>query len=518
MFNQFPRRQFLYLTGGFTVTLAINTGLKAEILPKKIEIEAFSPDGQPLNKKALNQLYFLTLAAQPLPNPPRNLEEGKLFSSLPLSPVAITLKLPVKGFGEMFLEADNRGFGYSAADFPLNFNLAAADSHFYRVKQSLEVWQQQGGQFSPAIWQRLETAKSYLDLANASDNNRERVQYCDQSLTESLWAGEMAVISKATQIIAQNPPQPDFLFGCNFFGYPQQGEKYQELFQAVFNFATIPFYWRYFQQNETDKRVDWLLNHNIIPKGHPLVWFHPVGIPDFIRNQPFAEIKKLVATRVREVTAYYRQKISYFDVINEANGIKWANDLNFSLNQLLELTEIACQESRRGNPQVYRIVNSCCTWGENVAYHQPPQHSPLEYLQTCLEAGIEFEAIGLQLYYPDRDLFEIDRQLERFSQLGKPIHITELGISSATTVDELSYLKEPLGRWRGDWSEAIQADWVEQFYTLCYSKSYIKAISWWDLTDNGNFWPHGGLVNRDLTPKLAYKRLKNLLQTWRGQA
>jgi endo-1,4-beta-xylanase len=59
---------------------------------------------------------------------------------------------------------------------------------------------------------------------------------------------------------------------------------------------------------------------------------------------------------------------------------------------------------------------------------------------------------------------------------------------------------------------------VEQFYSLCYSKSYIKAISWWDLTDNGNFWPHGGLVNRDLTPKLAYKRLKNLLQTWRGQA
>ncbi len=118
MFNQFPRRQFLYLTGGFTATLAINTGLKAEILPKKIEIEAFSPDGQPLNKKALNQLYFLTLAAQPLPNPPRNLEEGKLFSSLPPSPVAITLKLPVKGFGEMFLEADNRGFGYSAADFP----------------------------------------------------------------------------------------------------------------------------------------------------------------------------------------------------------------------------------------------------------------------------------------------------------------------------------------------------------------------------------------------------------------
>lgn len=518
MTNHWQRRQFLYLSGGFTLALATNSPIKAEILARKVEIKAFTADGQPLNKKALNQLYFLTLAAQPLPNPPRSLEEGKLFSFLPLSPVAITLKLLVRDFGEMFLVADNRGLGYSEADFPLNFNLAAADSHLYRVKQSIETWQSQGWQFSPTIRQRLQKAASYLDLAKTTDNHTEKVKYCDQSLNESLWAGEMAVISKSQQIIAQSSPKPDFLFGCNFFGYPEQGEEYEKLWQAIFNFATIPFYWRFFEQNVTDKRVNWLLNHQIIPKGHPLVWFHEVGIPDQIRNQPFDKIKELVSQRVREVTSYYRGKISYFDVINEANGIKWANELNFSLDQFVELTQIACQESRRGNPQVYRIINSCCTWGENVAYHQPPQHSPLEYLQTCLAAGIEFEAIGLQLYYPDRDLFEIDRQLERFSQLGKPIHITELGISSATTIDESAYLKEPTGRWRGDWSEAIQADWVEQFYTLCYSKSDIKAISWWDLTDKGNFWPHGGLVNQDMTPKLAYQRLKNLLETWRGQA
>ncbi|GFE67717.1 endo-1,4-beta-xylanase [Chroococcus sp. FPU101] len=122
--------------------------------------------------------------------------------------------------------------------------------------------------------------------------------------------------------------------------------------------------------------------------------------------------------------------------------------------------------------------------------------------------------IGLQLYYPDQDLFEINRLLERFSQLGKPIHITELGVSSSTQKDESSYFLEPTGLWRSPWSETIQADWIEQFYTICYSKNYIEAISWWDLADGGSFMPYGGLLNRDLTPKLGYDRLKELLKQW----
>jgi GH35 family endo-1,4-beta-xylanase len=115
-------------------------------------------------------------------------------------------------------------------------------------------------------------------------------------------------------------------------------------------------------------------------------------------------------------------------------------------------------------------------------------------------------------------MFEIDRLLERFSRLGKPIHVTEAGVSSDPTVDEASYLKEPPGKWHRPWSEEVQADWVEQLYTLCYSKSYIGAIGWWDLTDRGNFWPHGGLVREDMTPKLSYTRLQALLKKWRGIA
>lgn len=49
----------------------------------------------------------------------------------------------------------------------------------------------------------------------------------------------------------------------------------------------------------------------------------------------------------------------------------------------------------------------------------------------------------MQFYYPDQDMFEINRMLDRFGQLGKPIHITELGVSSATTRDEEAILRIP---------------------------------------------------------------------------
>ncbi|MEG3437632.1 endo-1,4-beta-xylanase [Pannus brasiliensis CCIBt3594] len=495
----------------------------AEITESMVEMTAFTAKGEPLARKPLDQLYFLTLDDEPIPNPPRVVEPGKLLSRLPDIPFAIALKLSVTDFGEVFLYADNRGEGYSRADFPLNLNLAFADSRFYRVRSSIELWRKQGFSFSPEIFQRLEKAERYLNRGREAEDSKERARYCDLSLNESLYAGEEAVFSKASQIIARKSPRPDYLFGCNFFGHPQQGEEYDRLFKNLFDFATVPFYWRYFEPKlgeknfaSVDTSVNWLLSQDITPKGHPLVWFHEIGFPEEIREKSFAEITDLVARRVREITAYYRGKINYYDVINEANGLAWANELQFSLEQFIELTRIAAVESRRGNPEVFRIVNNCCLWAENVAYHQPPQHSPFEYLRSILDAGIEFEAIGLQLYYPDRDFFEIDRLLDRFSRLGKTIHITELGVSSSTEIDETSYLKEPAGRWRKPWSEEVQAAWIEQFYTLCYSKSYIEAISWWDLTDNGNFWPNGGLVRKDMTPKLGYLKLQELIHEWRG--
>ena len=76
-------------------------------------------------------------------------------------------------------------------------------------------------------------------------------------------------------------------------------------------------------------------------------------------------------------------------------------------------------------------------------------------------------------------------------------------------------IRKPDGRhWHGDkWTEQVQADWLDQFYTIAYSKPFIDAITWWDFCDPA-FIPHGGLLTPDLQPREAYKRLLALRRKW----
>jgi GH35 family endo-1,4-beta-xylanase len=146
--------------------------------------------------------------------------------------------------------------------------------------------------------------------------------------------------------------------------------------------------------------------------------------------------------------------------------------------------------------------------------------SPYRFLKALDDAGVDYDVIGLQIYYPSRDLFEIGRLIEQYATLGKPIHITELGTPSRYEDDPDSYFKQAgavrnMGWWHAPWTPEIQADWIEQFYTICYSKPYLQAITWWDFTDHGgHFFPWGGFVDADLDPKPSYHRLRSLFTSW----
>jgi hypothetical protein len=73
----------------------------------------------------------------------------------------------------------------------------------------------------------------------------------------------------------------------------------------------------------------------------------------------------------------------------------------------------------------------------------------------------------------------------------------------------------PIRRWHGrPWSEEEQADWIEAYYTIAYSKPAIQAITWWDFAEPA-WYPHGALCREDLSPKDGYKRLQRLIRSWR---
>ncbi|MBY0504602.1 MAG: endo-1,4-beta-xylanase [Bryobacteraceae bacterium] len=205
-------------------------------------------------------------------------------------------------------------------------------------------------------------------------------------------------------------------------------------------------------------------------------------------------------------------------MINEAHGT--ANELKFTKTQLLELTQYATVLAREADPSCFRIVNSNVPWAENVQKARmvdgTAPWSPISYYKAVEDAGIPYEAVGVQVYHPRRDMLDVERQLERYFAFRKPVWLTELGVSASSVPDNSSSRPPSPDVWHGaQWTEKIQADWVEQYYTICYSKPEIEAVSWWNFTDPA-LYPNARLVGQDLRPKEAYFRLLNLIQQWRS--
>lgn len=492
-------------------------------------IRIFDPEGRMLPSKNIWGFYLADLNYVPfrIEKYVKKVRDGMIKIEVPDRPFQVFILFNIPNFGRAYIPADNEGVGYDDTYKEINLNVELARTRYSKIIHELNKCDSKRYVFSDEFYTRLRAMEKELELAEKASSEKEKAVHAIKALSNGMWAGEMLAFEKAKQDIERHGRREGFLFGCNFFGHPRLGEKYDKFFKEIFNYATIPFYWAFFEPEKgkkkwkiTDEMVSWLRKENIKIKGHPLVWFYePAGIPKWIKGRSYEEVCAAIEKRIEEIVKRYEGKIYAYDVINEAHD--WANDLDYSRKQLLEITELACNVVKENDPNAVRIINNCCIWGEYVAYGKDYRRkvkrnmwTPLEYVKACIERGIDFDYIGLQLYYPERDMFEISLMLDRYAELGKPIHITELAVSSSNTKDENSFLKEPPGLWHEPWNEKVQADWVEQFYTICYSKPYIEAITWWDLADKGHFWPHGGLLRPDFTPKEAYFRLKKLIERW----
>ncbi|MBN2295808.1 MAG: endo-1,4-beta-xylanase [Pirellulales bacterium] len=499
----------------------------------------FNYRGEPLGVKEFDRFHTCDLLLRPFTFQPR-FEPGIAAFQPPERPFRIALPLAVPGFGEVFVYADNRGRGYTAKSFsekPLMLNYEFAADRLATVRALSEECRRSGITISAAALERMEKAKALLDRAESEAKDRPAfVRTLMSSLCESLWAGEMMVTQRAEQNIARNGPRPGFLFGCNAFGYGRHGKLYAERFEAIFNFATLPFYRGGVERvqghpnyGHAESILESLLHTQIVPKGHPLIFLVPEATPDWLRKRSFQETRQLCLQHVREAILKFRNRIHIWDVVNEPHvqpdiGPNSPEMHGFDKEKNVELTVAALKTARQADPTCFRLVNSTGTWSDYYMSRQPApwQQSPYDFLQKLKNTGAEYEAVGLQYYHSGRDMLEFERNLETFKTFGKPIHITELGISSKTeNVDPSKMWGGGDGGaafvWRGErFTEEIQAQWVEAVYKIAFSKPYVDAITWWDFIDPG-FPLNAGLLTADCTPKPSYHRLLALLTKWKKE-
>lgn len=484
----------------------------------RIRLKMLDSDGQPMPEARLRSLYSSDLHFEPERRRSEINPDGSVVIETPGKPCAFHARIEVPGFGDTWAMADNCGEGYEPADITLDFVLEAAKSRLKDVNAIM----QEGGDFSPELMAHRDACQEFLTIAEKKTDKAAHFHL--KALSHALWAGEYAVVEKARQAISNRPKRKRFLFGCNAFAY-KGDTPYARYFSEVLNFGTLPFYLKSLEPEEgkpdyarIENILEWCERAGITPKGHPLWWGHEAGIPAWLEGATWQDAQRHCERVVGRSVERYRGRIQIWDVINEAHD--WANGLKLTHDQEVEITRICCDTARSKNPDATIIVNNCVPFGENAAdgkVHLGPAYdrifTPLSYLDALMESSVEFDVVGVQLYFPARDMLSISKLLDEYARFGKPVHITELGVRSAEAErpagQESEQLRHTQGDWHYPWCEKIQADWMEWFYTLCYARGEIEAITWWDFRDPA-FIRTGGFLHEDESPKEIYFRLRSL--------
>lgn len=130
-----------------------------------------------------------------------------------------------------------------------------------------------------------------------------------------------------------------FIFGGNIFLFgqletTQQNRQYENTFGALFNSATLPFYWktlepeqgkpRYtagssyiFRRPPVDPILEFCESNKIMTKGHAIIygmrrWGHPDWMPSDRKEMEFYFEK-----HIQELALRYKDRIQIWDVVNE---------------------------------------------------------------------------------------------------------------------------------------------------------------------------------------------------------
>jgi GH35 family endo-1,4-beta-xylanase len=457
----------------------------------------------------------------------------------------INARWNVEGFGYTFLTADNGGEMYElppdGQTRELNLVFELAKSRVARNRRRLSQHTSGGYTSSRETQGLLDLSEGYFEDAERASDEERRAVRAQKALRYALHGGEALELDYARHAIAQRGPRDDFFFGCDTRAFYQMDpDAFMDGFTEVFDYATLTHYLTIghvgmpdFEPTEGDKRFDTrealfqrLRQRGITVEGRPLYYAYESVTPDWLREKSYDELLRYVENHVREVVGHYGDGMYAWEVVNELHD--WANETRLTPDQAVELTKLACDVAKDTAPNVHRLINHCCPfaeyvqlkkWGNLDATH--PQRTPWEFLRDLDDAGVDFTITGQQMYFPYRDLQDIVVLLERYESFGRPVQLTEVGVTSGpsrqTVLDGSLGLPTEPHPWHRPWDEDLQADWMEGVYTLAYSKPWIEAANWYDFVDGPSWIDNGGFV-RDVQGdrKPIFHRLKALQEEWRA--
>ncbi len=451
----------------------------------------------------------------------------------------INVRWDVEGFGWTNITADNNGEFYTlppdGKEIDLNLNYELCGSRVTRNRSRLKYLSSGGWRPSAEVTMLVNLSEQFYEDARKNYSDGEKCASLAQNgLLYALWGSEKMELEKASYDILQRGRRNDFYIGCDARAFYQMyQDKFLKLFPELFNYANITFVAKgdgmmsdyqsgpaEINPETRELLINKLNERDIKCQERLLFWFHDCCIPDWLRNMKYDDLLKYAEKLTKETMRKFGDKLYAMEVVNELHD--WANELHLDHKQITELVRLINDVAKAEAPDVKRTINNCCPFAEYVQMHSYsgspavyPQRTPYQFSKDLIEAGIDFDILEQQMYYPYRDLQDSILIIEKLASLGKPMQISEIGCPGGPTnrsvkLDEVKISNEPY-LWHQPWDEHIQANWLEDIYTLIFSKPYIHAGNWFDFVDPYSYMENGGLLRSpEGEKKEAFIRMEQL--------
>ncbi len=413
---------------------------------------------------------------------------------------------------------------------PYNLNLELARAQMMQTARKREDWglfdYRDAGQLNK---QYRAVGRKFIEAIKCHDP-AEAAKLADRVVADGMILNEKIALFHADIFLAHRKTGTGaerFNFGCGI-DINGEGQAYARRLNDAFDFLSIPSEWKKTEPKErlneytlTDKWVNWAAKIKKPVHFGPLVSFAPQDLPQwlYIWEHDREALRDLVYEHIQRLVNRYKQKVSVWKVLC---GIHAQNEFNFNFEQLLELTRMSCLLVKKIDHDADALIEIIMPWGEYYARNQRTI-PPLLYADMAVQSGVKFDGFGLQLRmgaprdgYFLRDLMQISSLIDEFMSFGKPLHITACQAPSgasgggADTNGRRKGVAPSAGRWHAPWSERLQAEWLQALCRIAISKPHVQSICWADLDDADDMLiSGGGLCRKDLSPKMAYRELRN---------
>ncbi|MCX7044615.1 MAG: endo-1,4-beta-xylanase [Candidatus Sumerlaeota bacterium] len=285
-----------------------------------------------------------------------------------------------------------------------------------------------------------------------------------------------------------------------------ESEKVLALFPQIFNFSVIGYSGKWVTMEpepnkpffgDLDKYVDWCEKNKVEVQYHFITGYEP----HWLRGMSGAERQEHLLRHTRELVERYGARIATWQVVNEKHAYA----------ESPAVFELA----RKLNPKIKLGISDCA-----APYAQPSMfgfgrardmdRGLLEQARWLKSKGIKVDFVGLHCHRPRglwADMRTVYDLVDMFAKEDIRSYITEFGVTQSGQIEG------PVRS--GQWSEDLQAEYYELFYTTCFSHPWVDAIDLWGFGPRP-FVPGAGLLDRNFDPKPVYHRLKKLItETWR---